>query len=88
MVAQRRHPTNAALLALLSGDDLMQLPGMVCDHCGKTAGEASVKALNSCAKCFAVHYCGKKCQVAAWPGHMAACKALVMEREQVKRVTT
>jgi MYND finger len=45
-----------------------------CDHCGLTAEQAG-KSLKACAKCYDVHYCGKECQLAAWPGHKAACKA-------------
>jgi hypothetical protein len=86
MAAQHYHPTNAAMLALLSGDGSMQLPGLVCDHCGKTAEEASVRSLKDCGKCYAARYCDKKCQLAAWPGHKAACKARVEEREKESRV--
>ena len=45
MVALRYQPTNAALHALLSGDGLTQPLNLVCDHCGKTAEEASVRSL-------------------------------------------
>ena len=48
--------------------------GVGCDHCGLTAEQAG-KSLKACAKCYDVHYCGKECQLAAWPGHKAACKA-------------
>ena len=43
MLAQRYHPASAALLALLSGACAPHR-GFVCDLCGKTAAEASVKA--------------------------------------------
>jgi hypothetical protein len=82
MVAQHEHPDNAALLALLSGDGPSQPPGLVCDHCGKTAEEASGKGLGLCGGCRDVRYCGSECQAAAWPGHRAACKA----REEETRV--
>jgi hypothetical protein len=88
MVARTCHPTNAALLALLSGDAEAQPLGLVCDHCGKTAEQASVRSLKDCGKCYAVRYCGKKCQLAAWPGHKEACKARVEEREERMRVET
>jgi ankyrin repeat protein len=85
MIAQHYHPTNAALLALLSGDGPSQPPGLVCDHCGQTAEGASVDALRPCGRCYVVRYCGKECQLAAWPGHKAACKARVEEREEKTR---
>ena len=87
VVALYHHPTNSALLSLLSGEALAQLPGMVCDHCGLTAEQASV-SLKDCGKCYAVRYCGKQCQLAAWPGHKEACKARVEEREERTRVKT
>ena len=89
MLAQRMHPTNAALLALLSGAGPAHLPGTVCDHCGKTAEQASVKLLKVCGNCHGVRFCNAACQTAAWPGHKAACKARVKEREaamEVKRL--
>ena len=87
MVAQQRHPTNAALLALLSGNGPAQPPGTVCDHCGKTAAQASVSSLKGCAQCHAVRYCGAACSAAAWPGHKKACKARAKEREERTRTT-
>ena len=84
--AMFRHPTNAALLALLSGSAPVQPPGLVCDHCGKTAEEASVKGLKVCRDCQDVRYCSKECQLAAWPGHKAACKARVKAREEKARI--
>ena len=84
-VAQLRHPTNAALLALLSGAGPAALPGTVCDHCGKTAEQASVRNLKSCGACYGMRYCGAACSAAAWAGHKTTCKERVKERE--KRTT-
>ena len=58
----------------------------MCEHCGLTAEAASVSKLKACAKCYVVRYCGKECQLAAWPGHKAACKARVKAREEMTRV--
>ena len=88
MLAQQFHPTNAALLAVLPGAGPAQLPGMVCDQCGKTAEEASVNGLKTCRDCQEVRYCSKECQLAAWSGHKAACKARAKEREERTRPAT
>jgi hypothetical protein len=45
-----------------------------------------VRKLRECSKCYAVRYCGKQCQLAAWPEHKEACKAKVKEREEKTRV--
>ena len=87
MLAQHKHPTNAALLAVLSGNGPAQpLPGTVCDHCGKTAEQASVKLLKVCGNCHAARFCNAACQTAAWPGHKASCKARVKEREEKTKI--
>jgi hypothetical protein len=39
----------------------------VCAQCGGPATER-------CAGCRGVHYCGRACQKAAWPGHKRLCK--------------
>ena len=80
MVAQQFQPNNAALLALLSGQ-AAQLPGTVCDHCGKTPAQASVPYLKTCGECQSVRYCGAACSAAAWRGHKAACRARLAEVE-------
>ena len=87
-LAQQMCPGNAALHALLSGGGgpAQQLPGTVCDHCGKTAAEAAVPYLKSCGSCFEMRYCGAACSVAAWPGHKAACKEKRAEREMKTKV--
>ena len=86
MYAQQRHPTNAALLALLSGAGPANPPGTVCDHCGKTAAQASVNSLKGCSECHAVRYCGAACSAAAWKGHKKASRARVKEREEMSKL--
>jgi ankyrin repeat protein len=83
MLAQQlpSSPAKTALLALLSGAGSARLPGTGCDHCGKTAEQASVNSLKGCTQCLAVRYCNAACQTAAWPGHKVACKARKAERE-------
>ena len=85
MYAQQEHPTNAPLLALLSGAGPAVLPGTVCDHCGKTAAQASVNGLKACSECHAVRYCGAECGAAAWKGHKKACRARAKEREEMAK---
>ena len=85
MVAQEYQPTNAALLALLSGAGPAQLPGTVCDHCGKTAEQAKVKNLKECGKCYAARFCCEACLAAAWPGHKKECKARAEAREKLTK---
>ena len=82
MAAQHYQRTNAALHALLSGAGPANLPGTVCDHCGKTAAQASVNNLKACSECHAVRYCGAACSAAAWAGHKKACRARAKEREE------
>ena len=83
MAAQQKHPANAALIALLSGArPTAQPPGTVCDHCGKTAAQASVNSLKACSECHAVRYCSAACGAAAWKGHKKACRARAKEREE------
>ena len=86
MLAQQEHPTNAALLALLSGAGPANPPGTVCDHCGKTAAQASVNSLKGCSECHAVRYCSAACGAAAWKGHKKACRARAKEREELAKV--
>jgi Ankyrin repeats (3 copies)/MYND finger/Ankyrin repeats (many copies) len=85
MIALQFHPTNLALHTLLAGGGhAAQLPGTVCDHCGKTAEQANVKLLKVCGSCHGMRFCDAACQKAGWPGHKAACKARVKEREEAK----
>ena len=76
--AQRKHPGNASLIELLSGHGPANLPGTVCDHCGKPAGRKMVV----CSACHLVRYCDSACQVAAWPGHEAECETEKAVREK------
>jgi len=39
----------------------------VCANCGKTEN------LARCTGCFAVAFCGKKCQIAQWKSHKDKC---------------
>ena len=85
VLAHRYQSNNVALLALLSGAAPAQQPGLVCDHCG--LNDAPPKKLRPCGQCYAVSYCGKKCQLAAWPRHKVACKAWAEELEDGTRPT-
>jgi hypothetical protein len=49
MLARQEHPTNASLLALLSGAGPEHPSGTVCDRCGKTAEPAGVPSLRCAA---------------------------------------
>ena len=85
MHARQFQPTNEALHALLSGHGPANPPGTVCEHCGKTAAQASVSSLKVCGNCRAARFCNAACQTAAWPGHKVACKARVKEREEAAK---
>ena len=85
-LAQEQHSGNASLLELLSGNGPSNLPGTVCDHCGKPAG----RRMHACGVCQLVRYCDSACQVAAWPGHEAECekeKAVREERTQAREAS-
>ena len=86
LLARQEHPINAPLLALLSGAGPAHPPGTVCDHCGKTAAQASVNSLKGCSECHAVRYCGAACSAAAWKGHKKACRSRAKEREEKTKV--
>jgi hypothetical protein len=51
----------------------------VCSGCGQVG-----KKLQACAKCNAVRYCSKACQVAHWPSHRGTCKALALVGKRVE----
>ena len=80
MLAQEEHPSNTALIELLSGRGPANPPGTVCDHCGKPA--SAVRKMLACGVCQLVRYCSSACQVAAWKGHKKACAAEKAERER------
>jgi len=44
-----------------------------CHYCRKTGTPAQ---FSRCSKCKAAFYCGRECQVAAWPSHKASCRLL------------
>lgn len=48
-----------------------------CDECGKTSS-----GQRACKACHTARYCSRKCQLAAWPAHKAACKAARKEAQQ------
>jgi ankyrin repeat protein len=79
MVAQRNHPTNAELHALLAGQGPALAPGTVCDHCG--CPEEASRHLKNCDGCRAARYCGVACQTAAWPAHKEECRRRKAQRE-------
>ena len=87
MCAQEGHPEKASMIELLSGRGPANPPGTVCDHCGKTAEQASVPWLKTCGACHGMRFCSSACQAAAWPGHKAACKVRVAEREEATKPT-
>ena len=85
MLAQQFHPTNAELLALLSGGS-DEPPGTMCDHCGKTAAQLA-RSLKVCGDCHSVRYCDAACLSAARRGHKKACKERVAERAAAVQAT-
>jgi hypothetical protein len=82
MLARRRNPTQASLLALLSGAGPEHPSGTVFDRCGKTAEQAGVHSLKVCSGCHIAFYCCDACAKADWRrGHKAVCIARAAERE-------
>ena len=77
---QRLHDDRCDVLGCGNGrkKDLIKQKGVyvlderkMCAHCGAI----SAKKLPRCGVCFDVRYCELDCQMAAWAGHKAACKA-------------
>jgi ankyrin repeat protein len=85
LLAQREHPSNAELHALLAGQGPALAPGTVCDHCGRP--EEASRHLKNCDGCRAARYCGVACQTAAWPAHEEECRRRKAHREHSTRVT-
>lgn len=52
-----------------------------CDECGKTSS-----GQRACKACHTARYCSRKCQLAAWPAHKAACKAARKAAKQANDV--
>ncbi|EJF62680.1 hypothetical protein DICSQDRAFT_126386 [Dichomitus squalens LYAD-421 SS1] len=46
-----------------------------CDWCKESAHESRGGKLKKCTGCSVVRYCGKECQVAAWPTHKYMCRS-------------
>jgi hypothetical protein len=45
-------------------------------RCGRLAGDSELGLrMMECSGCLSARYCDASCQLAAWPGHRAACKA-------------
>lgn len=54
----------------------------------RTALLHASKGFQVCRGCQLVRCCGKECQLAACPGHKAACEARAAEQEEKSRPTT
>ena len=83
MLAQSKHPANAALLELLSGPGSEHPPGVGCDQCGGVSADGMMM---TCIDCNAARYCSAVCAALHCPGHKAECKRLVAVREEKTRV--
>jgi len=84
MIAQQDHPSNAALLELLSGRGPEYPPGVGCDQCGGVSADGMMQ---TCIGCNAARYCSAACAALHWrAGHEAECERLVAEREEQTRV--
>jgi len=58
--------------------------GRACLKCGATE-TVERKRLNQCARCKAVNYCGRECQVADWKEHKKLCKILKKGNNEQKK---
>jgi hypothetical protein len=85
MLAQHKHPANAALLELLSGRGSEHPPGVGCDQCGGVSADGMMM---TCIDCNAARYCSAACAALHWQGHKAECRRLVAAREEQTRVRT
>mmetsp|Transcript_6638 Transcript_6638/g.11456 ORF Transcript_6638/g.11456 Transcript_6638/m.11456 type:complete len:273 (+) Transcript_6638:129-947(+) len=57
-----------------------------CAHCLKSEEEEKFK---TCGKCKSALYCGRDCQVAAWPTHKGECKRITqIQAEEAARAST
>jgi len=83
MLAQRKHPSNAALLELLSGRGSEHPPGVGCDQCGGVSADG---LMMTCIDCNAARYCSAACATLHWRGHKRECERLAAAREEQTRV--
>jgi len=83
MLAQQKHPANAALLELLSGRGSEHPPGVGCDQCGGVSADG---LMMTCIGCNAARYCSAACAALHWRGHEAECERLVAARAAQTRV--
>ena len=76
-LAQLKHASDAALLALLSGQvPPAKLPGTVCDACGEPGSVF-------CAACGGAVYCSAACMKAALGDHKKACEVRKARRKKI-----
>jgi len=83
MLAQRKHPSYAALLELLSGRGSEHPPGVGCDQCGGVSADG---LMMTCIGCNAARYCSAVCATLHRRGHKAECERLAAAREAQTRV--
>jgi hypothetical protein len=61
--------------------DVARLGLAKCARADCGAVESCPKAFKTCARCHSVVYCGRDCQLVAWPSHKRECKRLAAERD-------